>query len=70
VFYYPDVVVGCLASYHEPYYTETPLLVAEVLFDSTNAVDERAKRLAYQAIETLREYVSWINIAGGAPVPA
>jgi Uma2 family endonuclease len=57
VFYYPDVVGGCLASYHEPYHTETPLLIAEVLFDSTNGVDERAKRLAYQAIETLREYV-------------
>jgi Uma2 family endonuclease len=51
------VVVDCQASGREPYFTETPLLIAEVLSENSRAVDEREKRLAYQAIEPLREYL-------------
>jgi Uma2 family endonuclease len=57
VFYYPDVVVDCQPSDQELYYTETPVLVAEVLSPSTRTIDEREKRIAYQQIDTLQEYL-------------
>ena len=55
-FYYPDVVVTCLPS-DDPYVETNPLLIIEVLSDSTERIDREEKRLAYQSIATLQEYV-------------
>jgi Uma2 family endonuclease len=59
-FYYPDVSVVC----GEPQYAEdqrdvlvNPLIVFEVLSESTAALDRGRKFLSYQAIESLQEYV-------------
>lgn len=55
-FYYPDVQVTCEEE-TDRYYNEHPCLVVEVLSDSTQRVDRTEKRLAYQMIERLQEYV-------------
>jgi Uma2 family endonuclease len=41
---------------HE-YYTETPTIIVEVLSESTRRYDKTIKRLAYQSISTLQEYI-------------
>lgn len=55
-FYYPDMVVACPPS-DDPYVETNPLLIIEVLSDSTERIDREEKRLAYQSIATLQEYV-------------
>lgn len=59
-FFYPDVTVVC----GEPVFyddrrdiIENPLLLIEVLSDSTERFDRGAKFQAYQTIGTLREYL-------------
>lgn len=54
-YYYPDVLVNCPAI--TGYFTENPILLVEVLSDSTRRIDETEKRLAYIHIESLEEYV-------------
>lgn len=54
-YYYPDVLVNCPAI--TGYFTENPLLIVEVLSNSTRRIDETEKRLAYMQIESLEEYV-------------
>ncbi|HQV23318.1 MAG: Uma2 family endonuclease [Moraxellaceae bacterium] len=54
-YYYPDVLVNCPAI--TGYFTENPLLIVEVLSDSTRRIDETEKRLAYIQLESLEEYV-------------
>ena len=58
-FYYPDLVVSCNDPSEEPdEHVEThPTLVIEILSESTREIDRREKRLVYQGIATLREYV-------------
>ena len=57
-FFYPDVVVSCDARDRlTPQYLSHPLLVAEVLSDSTAAFDRGAKFAAYRKLESLRDYV-------------
>ncbi|MFZ4536358.1 Uma2 family endonuclease [Propionivibrio sp.] len=57
-FFYPDVVVTCDARDRlTPAYVSYPLLVAEVLSDSTAAFDRGAKFAAYRKLESLRDYV-------------
>lgn len=56
-FYYPDVVVECETSSKNEVFTETPVLIFEVLSKSTASIDRREKRLAYQSIDTLNAYV-------------
>ena len=58
-FYYPDLVVSCNdPAEEEDEYVETcPTLIVEVLSGTTEQIDRREKRLAYQSIPTLREYV-------------
>lgn len=58
-FYYPDLVVSCNdPDEEEDVYVETrPTIVVEVLSGSTEQTDRREKRVAYQSIDTLREYV-------------
>jgi Uma2 family endonuclease len=56
-FYYPDVLVICDRTDIEPLYVTRPLLIIEVLSPGTVMRDTREKLLAYQAIDSLREYV-------------
>ena len=55
-FYYPDVQVTCEEEI-DRYYNEHPCLIMEVLSDSTQRIDRTEKRLAYQMLERLQEYV-------------
>ena len=59
-FYYPDVLIICGEPqlYQKRNDTITnPILVVEVLSDSTEAKDRGEKMLAYRTLESLREYV-------------
>jgi Uma2 family endonuclease len=57
--YYPDLVVSCSKPDDElDAYTEThPRLIIEVLSPSTEATDRTEKRLNYQRLDSLQEYV-------------
>jgi Uma2 family endonuclease len=57
VFYYPDVMVGCDPRDKHPLCLRYPKILVEVSSASTERLDRHEKRLAYQAIETLEEYV-------------
>ena len=57
-FFYPDVAVTCDARDRQtPDYISHPILVIEVLSDSTAAFDRGAKFAAYRKLESLQEYV-------------
>ncbi len=57
-FYYPDVMVVCDNNDKESeFYKTKPTIVIEVLSPSTRRIDKTIKRLAYQALPTLQEYV-------------
>lgn len=56
-FFYPDVVVTCDPGDRHDYYVERPLLVVEVLSPSTEARDVLDKRIAYQTLSSLEDYV-------------
>ncbi|MGH8470099.1 MAG: Uma2 family endonuclease [Gammaproteobacteria bacterium] len=56
-FYYPDLVVTCDPRESRDYYCEYPLLVIEVLSPSTEVRDNLEKRVAYQTLPRLQEYV-------------
>ncbi|WAR43136.1 Uma2 family endonuclease [Methylomonas rapida] len=55
--FYPDAMVVCNQNYPSEYYTDSPVLVVEVLSKSTRRLDETVKRRVYQSIPTLLEYV-------------
>jgi len=57
--YYPDLVVSCSDPADEvDDYTETrPLLIIEILSPSTATTDRTEKRLNYQRLDSLQEYV-------------
>jgi Uma2 family endonuclease len=57
VFYYPDVMVGCDPRDTHKLYLCFPRLIVEVSSESTERLDRREKKSAYQTIETLEEYV-------------
>ncbi len=57
-FFYPDVVVTCdQRDRLTPDYVSHPLLVAEVLSESTAAFDRGRKFAAYRKLESLQDYV-------------
>ncbi|MEI7866787.1 MAG: Uma2 family endonuclease [Candidatus Methylumidiphilus sp.] len=56
-FFYPDVMVVCEDKTQSEYYTESPVILVEVLSKSSRRMDEKVKRMAYQTIPTLKEYV-------------
>ncbi len=57
-FFYPDVVVSCdPRDRSTPEYLSHPVLVVEVLSESTAAFDRGAKFAAYRKLESLRDYV-------------
>jgi Uma2 family endonuclease len=56
-FFYPDVMVDCHFDNSEPYFTETPLIIVEVLSKSTRKKDTTFKFISYINIPSLQEYV-------------
>ncbi|WP_448191694.1 Uma2 family endonuclease [Azospirillum sp. sgz301742] len=56
-FYYPDLVATCDARDDDPYIVQSPSLIVEVLSASTEAIDRREKRMHYQTIPSLREFL-------------
>jgi Uma2 family endonuclease len=56
-FYYPDLFVRCANERGDPYFKTDPILVAEVLSPRTQRYDRGDKRLAYQTLPMLREYL-------------
>ena len=56
-FFYPDVMVDCHFDNAEPYFTETPLIIVEVLSRSTRKKDTTLKFISYINIPSLQEYV-------------
>jgi len=56
-FYYPDLAVTCSNLKPSDYYTESPVLICEVLSDSTERQDRADKFYAYRKLASLQEYV-------------
>ncbi len=56
-FFYPDLMVVCNEQTENDNYTESPSIIVEVLSKSTRRLDETIKRLAYQTIPSLQEYI-------------
>jgi len=57
-FFYPDIVVTCDArDRNTPDYVSHPVLVVEVLSESTAAFDRGNKFAAYRKLESLKDYV-------------
>lgn len=56
-FYYPDVMVGCDPRDTNQLYLRLPKVLVEVSSESTERLDRGEKRLAYQALESLEEYM-------------
>jgi Uma2 family endonuclease len=56
---YPDLVVSCNPEFDDEHFDNllTPVLIIEVLSNSTERHDRGAKFSLYRRIETLREYV-------------
>ena len=55
-FFYPDAMVVCNKTDAE-YYTDSPLIIIEVLSKFTRRKDQVLKRQAYQSLPSLQEYV-------------
>lgn len=56
-YYYPDVMVVCNADNKDKYNKTAPVILVEVLSDSTRKKDLTTKRFYYQNIPSLKEYV-------------
>jgi Uma2 family endonuclease len=56
-FYYPDILVTCETFDPKTLFQTAPILIIEVLSDSTERTDRHEKRLAYQRFDSLKEYV-------------
>jgi len=55
--YYPDVFVSCEAEDGTTLHSEKPKMIVEVASGRTARTDRQEKRLAYQSIPSLEEYV-------------
>ena len=56
-FYYPDVMVCCDEGHSESYFKQSPVLIAEVLSNSTYRTDKGLKAEQYRTIPSLLEYL-------------
>jgi len=54
---YPDCMVVCDDDSDDEYYTQSPIILVEVLSRSTRQVDEKDKRMEYLNIPSLQEYI-------------
>ena len=74
-YFYPDVLVDCSNLSDDSTFTETPILIVEVLSKSTRRADETTKRMAYmQSTADVIRYLfesmtdpDVISFGGGAP---
>jgi Uma2 family endonuclease len=57
IFYYSDVLVTCSKMDTDPHYSTEPVLIVEVLSPGTEGLDCLDKRLAYQSLPSIHEYV-------------
>src|ERR1043166_1128475 len=57
VFYYPNNIVGCDPRDKQKLYLQFPRILVEIASESTERLDRTEKRVAYQTIETLEEYL-------------
>ncbi|MGL5807845.1 MAG: Uma2 family endonuclease [Xenococcaceae cyanobacterium] len=57
LFYYPDVVVSCDRNDNQKFFLTSPCWIFEILSPSTETIDRREKRLNYQNIDSLQEYI-------------
>lgn len=55
--YYPDVMATCDPDDRDERYVTRPCFIVEVLSPSTSGIDRREKRLSYEALTSLREYL-------------
>jgi len=56
-FYYPDLSVACQLNAGNDSYQDNPVVIVEVLSESTRRVDEYEKREAYLSINSLCAYI-------------
>ena len=56
-FYYPDAMVVCSRNPDSSHYQDHPLVIVEVLSDSTRRVDLTEKRDAYLTIASLKQLI-------------
>lgn len=56
-FYYPDILVSCDPTDRARYFRERPVVLIEILSESTARIDSREKLFAYRHIDSLEEYV-------------
>lgn len=56
-YFYPDVIVVCENDDEDPYYTESPRIIVEVLSSSTRKFDHTLKRQFYQTLPSFEEYI-------------
>ena len=56
-FYYPDAGVVCESGPEDQHFQEKPVLIIEVLSDSTRRIDQGEKKDAYLQIPTLEAYL-------------
>ncbi len=56
-FYYPDTTVVCQLNSPDETYHDAPVVIIEILSDSTRRVDEYEKRQAYLTIDSLQAYL-------------
>ncbi len=56
-FYYPDIIVSCDITDHHQYYKVKPLVIVEVLSESTSRIDRGEKFYNYQKLDSLQEYL-------------
>lgn len=55
--YYPDIVASCDPADREELYVTRPCFIVEVLSHSTASIDRREKRMSYETLPSLQEYV-------------
>ena len=56
-YYHPDVMVSCESAELKALSIQEPRLIIEVLSPSTESVDRREKRFAYQSLASFQEYI-------------
>lgn len=56
-YFYPDVLVDCAELADDAHFTQSPILIVEVLSKSTKSYDKTFKMQRYQQIASLQEYV-------------
>lgn len=57
IYYYPDVMVTCEPLNDSDRAATQPIVVVEVLSDSTQRIDREAKLMVYRNIDSLRHYL-------------